>query len=78
MDSALLLSAATALACTPQASGQAYQPHVSSTAAGVYGRALRVNPPVIELSAYPLILDQALEQVINSSMSIDFERRYTL
>ena len=78
MDSTLILSAATALAYTSPASSGALPPHFAFASAVNDGRSLRVHPPVIELSAYPVVIDEALEHVIHSSMSIDFERRYVL
>jgi hypothetical protein len=76
MEPTLVISAASALAYVSTAASGALPPFRASQPESGY--VVRVVPPVIELSVYPIQVEPQLESVIYSSMSRDFERRYAL
>lgn len=77
MEPALVISAASALAyASASASGAAPSYGYSPMAETV--RVFRIVAPTIELSALPVEIEPQLEQLVYSSMSRDFERRYAL
>jgi hypothetical protein len=75
MEPALIMSAASALAC---ASASGAIPTYGYLPLQNAAQLVRIVPPVIELSALPVEIEPELERLIYSSMSRDFERRYAL
>lgn len=77
MEPALVISAASALACASMGASGAISPYGYSPM-GDTAQAFRIVTPTIELSAVPVQIEPQLEWLIHSSMSRDFERRYAL
>lgn len=77
MEPALVISAASALAYASAGASGAALPY-SYPAVSDNVQVFRIVTPVIELSAFPVEAEPQLEQIIYSSMSRDFERRYAL
>lgn len=77
MEPALVISAASALAYASAGASGAVPPYSYSPMADT-AQVFRIVAPTIELSAFPVEVEPQLEQIIYSSMSRDFERRYDL
>ena len=77
MEPALVISAASALAYASTGASGAIPPYGFAPLADT-AHVFRIIPPTIELSSLPVEIDPQLEEIIYSSMSRDFERRYAL
>lgn len=77
MEPGLVISAASALAYASTGASGAIPQYTHAPAVETV-QTFRIVTPMIQLSALPVEIEPVLEEIIYSSMSHDFERRYAL